>query len=555
MEKKTNNPFLVVGFLTIVASFSIATWMISPQQISVDENRKLAEFPRLSRRLLMKFPQAFEAYFNDRFFSRTTLVKARNWVRLNCLQMSTAPSVLVGKNGWFYFLGEANIILSPRDDAYTPQELNQWKESLAARTKYLAAKGIKYVFVVAPNKQSVYPEFLPKRQPGKTRYDELRDFLKNSPEISFVDLKEALLEGKEESVVSGNLFHKTDTHWNELGAFIADRYLSAKLSTVLPGIQPLAMTQFNFQKVGYKEGDCPKLMGLYGWIKESAPSFSALSSEPALKFEQGNDLTREISTLSISNKASDTDTNKDKDNDTGTDTKMNSKMNSDFCTNNKSLRLPKALVFHDSFGDNLKPFLARHFSETVFQKRPADVSLDLDLIEKEKPDIVIQEIVERHAVQLMAFPPHDWRHEFCDAIALENKQHPHSASSNSLCVLPFTAEVNPNRLTEVLRSPHSSTVVNSCREWVNDAAKITFDEKKADDYQWYVTKSGEQGKWQIKDPESAKAYANLLSFIQTSGKYVVEKKIVLFDQTDITLWKRVADPKIAEAKGAELKVD
>jgi hypothetical protein len=50
------------------------------------------------------------------------------------------------------------------------------------------------------------------------------------------------------------------------------------------------------------------------------------------------------------------------------------------------------VVFHDSFGEALIPFIAEGFQRTVFA--PEDV-LDCQLVEREKPDVVIHEMVER----------------------------------------------------------------------------------------------------------------------------------------------------------------
>jgi hypothetical protein len=53
----------------------------------------------------------------------------------------------------------------------------------------------------------------------------------------------------------------------------------------------------------------------------------------------------------------------------------------------------KAVVFRDSFCDNLTPFLGYNFKRIVFiWQRP----WDLGVIEREKPDVVIDEILERY---------------------------------------------------------------------------------------------------------------------------------------------------------------
>ena len=64
-------------------------------------------------------------------------------------------------------------------------------------------------------------------------------------------------------------------------------------------------------------------------------------------------------------------------------------------------RLPRAVMFHDSFALNLAPLIAEKFQRIVFL---SEYEFDLQVIDKERPDVVIQEMVER---QLMApLPDH-----------------------------------------------------------------------------------------------------------------------------------------------------
>ncbi|HUR29467.1 MAG TPA: hypothetical protein VM509_14860, partial [Planctomycetota bacterium] len=54
--------------------------------------------------------------------------------------------------------------------------------------------------------------------------------------------------------------------------------------------------------------------------------------------------------------------------------------------------LPKAVVFHDSFGLRMPRILGRHFSHAVFV---LEREFDVELLEREKPDVVVQIISDR----------------------------------------------------------------------------------------------------------------------------------------------------------------
>jgi alginate O-acetyltransferase complex protein AlgJ len=68
-------------------------------------------------------------------------------------------------------------------------------------------------------------------------------------------------------------------------------------------------------------------------------------------------------------------------------------------TEHPDKRLPRAVVFRDSFASALIPFLSEHFSRAVYLWQN---DFDPDVIEQEHPDVVIQEIVSRH---LYVFTP------------------------------------------------------------------------------------------------------------------------------------------------------
>lgn len=55
-------------------------------------------------------------------------------------------------------------------------------------------------------------------------------------------------------------------------------------------------------------------------------------------------------------------------------------------------KINKAVIFHDSFGKSLYPYLASNFKPSVFVWSN---DFNPEIIKKEKPDIIIQQLVER----------------------------------------------------------------------------------------------------------------------------------------------------------------
>ena len=63
--------------------------------------------------------------------------------------------------------------------------------------------------------------------------------------------------------------------------------------------------------------------------------------------------------------------------------------------------LPRAVIFRDSFTSRLVPFLSEHFSRAVYLWQN---DFDADVVQKEHPDVVIQEIVGRHLYNFIPSP-------------------------------------------------------------------------------------------------------------------------------------------------------
>jgi hypothetical protein len=67
-----------------------------------------------------------------------------------------------------------------------------------------------------------------------------------------------------------------------------------------------------------------------------------------------------------------------------------------------SAHLPKAMIIRDSFSNYLLRFRSRNFRVTVYIWDHWEYQLNEDLIEKERPDVVITIVIERHLDNVLA---------------------------------------------------------------------------------------------------------------------------------------------------------
>jgi len=154
-------------------------------------------------------------YFEDHFFARPALITADALIRKNVFASSANEKIIVGKDGWYYYDGELPVYQGTGH--FSERKLKNIAHNLSLAGDYLDLLGIDMIFTVAPNKSSLYPEYMPfymLQGDGPSDAERLKPYLEQEG-IVYADLFEAFGENGEE------LYFKEDTHWNNAGALLA----------------------------------------------------------------------------------------------------------------------------------------------------------------------------------------------------------------------------------------------------------------------------------------------------------------------------------------------
>jgi alginate O-acetyltransferase complex protein AlgJ len=301
---------------------------------------------------LIQLPVAYQTYFSEHFSLRNQYVVLHNEILFRFLGSNVYRNVLTGKEGWLYLTDEDNLRYFQCDQPFTPGELDTLVEHVKEMHEFSEENGIEFVFLIAPDKESVYPEFLPDgiTTTGKScRMDQVMEALQKSG-LETLDLRKTLSTNKS----SSQLYYKTDTHWNDTGAFLAYRTVLSEFKKVFPSLQVWSSADFtpvNRSRVG----DLSKLIPLFHPISEETVILEPIRDRKAV-IAQGIDNKTILS-----------------------ETGVNS--------------YPDGVVFRDSFFMGLLPFFAENFNHALYRW---SFDFDKDLILSEKPDIVVYEIAERY---------------------------------------------------------------------------------------------------------------------------------------------------------------
>ncbi|MBI5142840.1 MAG: hypothetical protein HZA20_11730 [Nitrospirae bacterium] len=364
-----------------VALFMALLWLpmirmaVSSQPATAGaENRTLADKPELLRRpgigAVLKFRREFEKYFNDNFGFRNELVRLNGAAHIRLAGISPTQRVIVGKDDWLFY-DDPNDGVSLKDfrgeASFTKEELRRIGDKFAAINDRLNAGNISFMVVIAPNKHTVYPEKLPSssltRRGRITRADQVREAL-IAAGIDVVDLRDKLLSGKGRYPFP--LYLLTDTHWNSLGAFLGYEEIMTRIGNRHPVVAPMQLDDFAMNShANGGTGDLAGFINVKGLMRDTVMS---LKPQTALRAKSVKvDYESMTGRKSVASEVDDP-------------------------------RLPRLIMFRDSFADALIPYLSENFSRSVYIWKPV---IDFSVIGREQPDIVIYEVVERYLGSLL----------------------------------------------------------------------------------------------------------------------------------------------------------
>ena len=289
-------------------------------------------------------------YIADHFALRQEMVTANAMLQTGLLATSPAEDVIYGTDGWLYY---AETLDDYQNRAtLTDEEVQQIAQTIADMQAYCEARGAQFVFTIAPNKNSLYPEHMPARylqsdSPGN--YEKLKPLLEEYG-VHYADLFTFLFEQDE------ILYLKTDSHWTNRGAALAHDFLMETL-----GLPHTAFAQEEYTTAETHRGDLYEMLYPKGTAREAQQTYEttfSYVSEP----RTAEDILIQTTSPAAPN--------------------------------------GRLLLCRDSFGNALHPFLAEDFREATITRQ-----MPYPLEQVQAGDTVIVEIVERNLPNLLKYPP------------------------------------------------------------------------------------------------------------------------------------------------------
>ena len=282
--------------------------------------------------------------------------------------------VIVGKDG-FFFLGNgfgAIIDKTTGTFPYNARDIDIWTGKLKTLQDWYEKQGIQFIVVVASNKHTIYSDKLP----DKIVYKEGENFtdviVKQALDknIHILNLKEVLREKKEDK----QLYFYTDTHWNNYGAQLGYINTMQFLNNTYGQEYKIPRYTMKEEKVS-GGGDLSNLLKINKLLSTShEKDYNFIFNEK-----------RTISYGKITKK-----------NGLSKCTPNVKKKFNHYTINKKALNKEKLLYLCDSFGLVNSPLYEETFHTLWrFHISYTHGKMLTEFIKKNKPDIVIYQVIER----------------------------------------------------------------------------------------------------------------------------------------------------------------
>lgn len=349
--KKLFSLIFVAAFLLLSVALSLGILVAGPSEAGANE--VLSKDPALFDKegnFNTNILSDVSAWINDHFFLRQELISVNNAVTATLFQTSGEDSVILGKNGWLYYGSTLDDYTGL--NGMTEQELYAAAKNIALMAEYCENQDRDFRFMIAPNKNSLYPQFMPDYGVKADIHDAHRlHGLLDDMDVPYIDLFTVFAT----PVGSfGPLYFAHDSHWNDKGAALAADTINAQF-----GVESEYYQSSNFMFPYNHTGDLYEMV--YPALKDREDSWIWCG---VLEYEFTGKATRPDSiTLTTAS---------EKDG--------------------------SLLVYRDSFGNLLYPFLADSYGAVRFSRSTA---YDLTY----ESDFVLIELVERNLDYLITYIP------------------------------------------------------------------------------------------------------------------------------------------------------
>ena len=217
MKKKVFSViFTTACLLCCVIPFAGMIVAPSNEAIGNEQQTKLPSVETENGSFNEEYLQQLGDYFSTHYALRPQIMSADAEIQSKVFGVSNVDTVTAGNDNWLFYSATLDNYLGR--NLMSDRALFNTRHNLEITQNYLTEMNVKFLFTVAPNKNTLYSENMPyyygKKESSDSNLKNFTSSLKDS-KLNYCDLLTKLKSYDE------TLYLEQDSHWNNKGALIA----------------------------------------------------------------------------------------------------------------------------------------------------------------------------------------------------------------------------------------------------------------------------------------------------------------------------------------------
>ncbi len=250
MTSPKPTPHQAFAALAFIAVMLVGAWQITAAALNPDG----LEFPRT----VLDFregrtTQELEKQLDKHLPVRTSLIAGANTLRY-LITGGGGDQVRTGRDQWLFLTEEL------RYDVGGAANLKTRVDMLGTAAQRLSEQGVKLVIALVPDKARIYESKLASGQYpayNQSRYQDALAALRQR-QVTTVDLLQPLTQ----AALKSEVFYRTDTHWNQVGAEVVARAVARQVQQLGISLETSTFKTTSEAAPVERVGDLVRLMGL-----------------------------------------------------------------------------------------------------------------------------------------------------------------------------------------------------------------------------------------------------------------------------------------------------
>ena len=156
----------------------------------------------------------------------------------------TSGQTLFGRDNWFFLNDGRNLTYYTGENILSNGDMAAYLKRMETLNAICAQRGIILGFIICPDKNQIYTEYMPTlpRVNTYTRVHRFADYVRTAD--PGIHLSYPLYELVNAKAV-GQPYYKYDTHWNNLGAFVGLQNLYANMGLPATGLESVGISEMS----------------------------------------------------------------------------------------------------------------------------------------------------------------------------------------------------------------------------------------------------------------------------------------------------------------------